>query len=305
MNTFLKKIFYNATLGSALLSVPIFISADEPTTEKKEYPNGATLFYNGIGRGEVKKNGHKKHRDLGFSQSGLYAKHTERTSSGNNVSYGVGIQHNHFDWNHKKLFHQKDFDNLNLSIGGRLNEVEHWKIDANLALFINTDHFAISRYTLFTGFLQGQYAWKENMNLYVGLSAITGMRSSCVFPVLGFDYTYSDKLRFRFVLPYDIAAIYSFSDTWMLRAAVRTFYTHQRLQKKHEHHDLKRGLVTYRNTGIEIGLKYKKNERFEAGIHIGDAFSGRLRVSNHSNKDRKHYRIGSSCYVGAIVSIGF
>ncbi len=303
MNLYWKCL---AIAGILTTSSGLFAAPNNDNKKEEEYASHCTLFHDSVGKGKVKQERHSRHGSLGYAQTGFMISHSESSEEKKGLDYAIGYKHDAFHWGHKKKrFHERNFNNVLLSFGGHTSEVENWKVEANVGLDINTRHFALSRYTLFKGFLQGKYTWKPDTNLYIGVLGITGMRATSVLPIIGFDYKASDKWNFNFIIPYNISAVYTINERWSCDAAFRTFYSHQRLGTHERSHRLRRGIITYRNTGVELGLKYKDDDRINASIHIGETLGGRLRTENHSGKQRKHFKVGSAAYIGARLTIGF
>jgi hypothetical protein len=186
-------------------------------------------------------------------------------------------------------------------VGAKTRELEGWKWKANILAQVNTEHFS-SRYTFFEGELYGRYAWHQNRNLYAGILAFTGLRYSRALPIVGFDYKFSDKWKLNAVFPLDMALVYFINPHWSVDAGIRYFLNRQRLG---EHGTFRRGFVAYRNWGAEGGLNYALNESVRIKLHVGDAFAGRMRISNHNDRHRKHLKLDSSVYYGLDASIAF
>ena len=74
-----------------------------------------------------------------------------------------------------------------------------------------------------------------------------------------------------------MALIYKISDHWSVDTAIRYMLTRQRL-KDSGHYP--KGLVAYRNWGVEAGLNYVYNEHFRVNLHLGESIAGRIRISN-------------------------
>ncbi|MBS0655532.1 MAG: hypothetical protein JSR46_07140 [Verrucomicrobia bacterium] len=123
-----------------------------------------------------------------------------------------------------------------------------------------------------------------------------------MLPVVGMDYTHSEKWKFNLVFPLNVSAVYSMDSNWSCEGALRYFLTRQRLEKDDRIH---RGLVAYRNWGAEIGLNYRLSERIYINAHVGESIAGRMRVSNHEDRHRHHYKIKPAPYFGLVAKIDF
>jgi len=248
---------------------------------------------------------HSHHGDLSLTSKTVLANYTHETSDMSGFRVGLGYLGMNFDFSKsrpRKPFTQHNFDNALFNIGYYTQEADRWKWDADLLTQISTENFALSRYSFFTGLLKGRYAWKEHQNLYVGILAYAGMRYSRALPVLGFDYTPSDKWRFVFVYPLTMAYTYLLDEHWELEAGIRYFLNRQRLGKDARP---SRGFVAFRTWGAEVGINYNFTNRAQLNLHIGQTLANRMRVSDHHDHDRTHYRMRQAPYVGFVATFAF
>jgi hypothetical protein len=269
-----------------------------PQQEPEEEPWSLIGDYVFIGKSSFRKP--HSHRHLRFSQGRVLATYTESQNNLSGYSFGAGYMNSHFSTKKHRPFHDKHFHNLLLDIGAFTRQIERWNWSANLELQINTEHFSLSRYTFFTGLFTGQYQWHKKRNLYAGITFTTGMRYTTVLPVVGFDYKPTKKLTFNAVFPINISAVYALTDRWTADIGLRFFLSRQRFGK--DDHP-KRGFVAYENTGIEGGINYKCNDHIMINIFAGEAFGGRLRVSNHNDHHRRNYKQKTAPYIGLLARI--
>lgn len=254
---------------------------------------------------KARRTRHQSHhhcKRLGYSQAKVLGTYTIKTSDLNGVTLGIGFAENRLHITGKSPIEQKHFHNMLFNIGGFTKAIEKWRWDASVELQTNTDHFALSRYTFFTGLLSGKYSWQDNKNLYAGLIGTTGLRYTRVLPIVGFDYQTAGKWHFNAIFPLNISAVYLLNTAWTVDVGMRSFLSRQRLG---EHDKLRRGFVTYRNWGVEAGINYKCNEHLNINLYAGEAFNGRLRLSHHNNRDREHVQFKPSAYCGLLARINF
>jgi hypothetical protein len=293
-------------LGSTLCIVPqlFFAETIDKTEKKKEKDFDLTATFDHIHASKFSSPHVRRHDSLSFTDSNVLANYKQELSEKNGLEYGIGYNNVHFGWDKHPKLEEKNIHNLLLSFGGYTKERENWRWNGKVYLQMNTEHLSLSRYTLFRGFLHGVYDWKKDIRLHTGLEGVTGMRYTRIWPVIGFDWKYSPKIHFNVILPSNISAIYSFTDRFSAVAAVRFFLSRQRLGN-HEHHHLKRALIAYRNTGLELGLNYQIAEKLLANVHVGEAFGGRLRVSRRNDSHRHHYKLNAAPYLGAALQVSF
>ena len=286
-------------LPYALLAYSFTLHAEQdPTIE-------ISASYNNVERAKIKKPSSQRHHHLSYRQGFVLGTYKHKLKSDSELQFGVGYMQTMFDFSHhtkKTSFKQKHFDNLLLQFDASTNEIENWKWDAGLGLQINTDNFSLSRYTFFNGVIHGTVDYTEYSHLHVGVLGFSGMHYTRLLPIIGFDWKINDTWKLNAVFPVDMALVYSINDNWSIDASIRYMLSRQRLN--HNSYN-SRGLVAYRNWGAEAGINYAFNDSFRINLHVGNAFAGRMRISNQSDSKRKHLELDSSLYYGASASISF
>lgn len=281
-------------------------------TPKKE-PESFDLFadYKQIASTRFRRP-HDRHRDkLSFAEGRLLAAGKHFLSEKKGLVYGIGYlnthvgfdrhQHDHHSFD---SLHHKTFNNVLLSIGGFAQTSSKWHWSTKNSLQLNTAQLTRSQYMLFNTVVQGKYQWSKKLNVQLGVWGLAGMHYNRVLPIFGFEYVQSKKMKYNAIFPYGASAIYSLNNEWSLTAAIRQFFSRQRLGNG-ESKELKRGLIAYRNTGAEIGLGYSVGEHFFANIHVGESFSGRLRMSRRDDSNRHHFKLRPAPYFGFSASFLF
>jgi hypothetical protein len=244
------------------------------------------------------------HKKLGFDQARVFANFTQTFESGNGLNYSVGYKKEHFHWGPHSAIRQENFDNLLVKFGGFTKEYDRWLWDANIGLEINTKHITLSRYTFFNGLLHGAYMMNKKTDLHIGLVGVTGMHYTHILPLLGFTYYKSQNLKFDFVFPTSASMIYAFNKYISVDLAYRFFLSRQRLGVD-ERKEYRRGLIAYRNSGIELGLTFALPKRGALNIHVGETLAGRLRISRENDRHRHHHKLDSALYYGASANFVF
>ena len=272
-------------------------SVSSITADEKPF----TLFldYNKVSPAKVHHPHKHHHEKFGFAEGRALALYTHRFSEWG-IRLGVGAMKTDMQWKGHHPFTKRHFTNALFSLGAYTTAIEKWVWDLNMSLQVNTQQFS-SRYTFTRALLHGRYAWTKKAGLHVGLLGTAGMRYTTVLPVIGIDYKRS-KWQYNLVFPINISAFYSFTDNWSAGAALRSFSSRQRMLK--EDH-LSRGLVLYRDVGLELGVVYQLGDTITANVHVGETLGGRVRVSNQHNRDRKHYKLRPSPYFGLEFQLNF
>lgn len=298
--TRLRKLLF--LLGTTLQSATLLANPSE--SQETEPPFDITATYDHIHSSKFQRPHARRHNSLSFAEANFIATYTQKLTPQNGLKYGIGYVNTHLDWDKHPRIDQKTFNNLLLSVGGYTKDRENWRWDANVYLQMNTKHLSLSRYTFFRGFLHGVYDWKKNLKLHAGLEGVTGMRYTRIWPSLGFEWEQSERLHINAVFPSNLSAIYSFDQHWSVSASAHYFFSRQRLGEDENDH-LRRGLIAYRNIGLEAGLNYRIAGSLLANIHVGESLGGNVRVSRHNDKDRHHYKQKPAPYFGGAISFSF
>lgn len=297
----MKRLIPYLVVTSLAFTSAIF--AQTPQEEPSDIKLKA--LYNNISSAKFTHPESQRHHHLRYSQGVVYGIYKHALDSDRKLNFGVGYMNTQFHFSHhpkQSSFKQQHFDNALFRIGASTSEIHRWKWKADLELQMNTDHFSLSRYTLFGATLRGRYKYHEKRNLHVGILALTGMRYTRLLPIIGMDYTISDKWQLDAIFPTKMALIYSLTQHWKLDAAIRYFLSRQRLD---EHEHFRRGLVAYRNWGAEFGLSYNYNDTLHFNLHMGESFAGRLRISNRNNSHRHHLKLDPALYYGFTATLIF
>jgi hypothetical protein len=213
----------------------------------------------------------------------------------------VGYTATYMRWGNNPWFDQEHFNTLNLTLTGFSKRLDRWFWRTQLTANIDTHEWS-GDYTSYDILLWGRYAYcGEDIGVHIGFLAQTGLRLDRVYPILGFDWQISRKLKLNLVYPVNIALEYSLTRHWSIAVAGRFFNSRFRV-----HHDdiFSRALVRYTNTGAEFLVKYEA-KNMSANIHAGTTLGGKFRVANRHNKHAHNYRLDSAGYVGAEVEVNF
>lgn len=225
-----------------------------------------------------------------------YNKHCEE-----GLALGLAYDHTHFNWNKNLYFHRQNFDNAILSVTGFSNRLCGWLWRGQVNINWDTRYQNISEYTNYDIFLWGRYEYNCQMNLHFGFFALTGMKIDRVYPILGFDWTLSPTWKVNAVFPLNISLVYSYNQELTGSLAVRLFNLRYRVGN---HEPLPKGLLEYRNQGIELAVNYD-GKRLIANLHGGYALGGKFTISNQHHKHKKHFNFDGSAYIGGELGIKF
>lgn len=205
-------------------------------------------------------------------------------------------------WNNNRYFSHCQFNNVSVAANFFSKRVPDWLWRGQIAINTEVDYGDFWRYTFYDILLWGRFTYNPCIGLHVGFLAQTGQRIDHVYPIVGLDWTFSDKWKIKAVFPMEMAIEYSLNAKWSLALANKFFEVRHRLQKDDRLH---RGLVEYRCNGTEIGINYNKEESLNANVHVGYSTGGHFKLSNHRHHRVHRLKFGASPYVGGEVAVKF
>lgn len=215
----------------------------------------------------------------------------------------AGYSYTRFQWANP-FFDQTDFNTLTVSIKGFSGRCDGWFWQGQIAANFDLDNFDFNHYTTFDMLLWGRYnvRYCPGWGVHVGILAQTGMRDDRVYPVLGFDWQYSPKLKINMVVPLNVSAIYTLNENWSAGIGGRFFDTRHRTGKDQP---LPEAIIAYRTIGAEALINYTNCDWAEGNIHAGWILTGKLKISNRRQEHGKWFDVGGAPYLGASGVIKF
>lgn len=206
-------------------------------------------------------------------------------------------------WDQNPFFKQQDFNVITAALRMYSNRFCDWIWKGELGVNMDISNFNWSQYVNYDFTMWGRYGYRENVGLNIGVIVQTGMKIDKVYPIIGFDWEISKKWTLNAIFPVNISLQYQYTSDWKIAAAMRFFDVRYRVDKD-EH--LSRGLVCYRNSGIEMAAIFdSQTTNLEANVHVGSTLGGLLRISNSQNRDPIHFYVDPSLYVGGLVVWSF
>lgn len=204
-------------------------------------------------------------------------------------------------WPHNPWFEQSHFHTASFSLGGVTQRINRWLWKAEAAINMDANEWDINDYANYDLLLWGRYEYAPDIGVHVGLIVQTGMQMDRVYPILGFDWRISKKLKLNLVFPVNVSLEYMITQNWSILMAGRNFDSRFRVSHNKGH---RKPLLRYSNVGGEIVIKYE-NTAFSFNVHAGSTLGGLLRVANHSNHHPRHFHLKPSPYAGGEVAVKF
>lgn len=218
------------------------------------------------------------------------------------LSADIGYAYNRIGWEQNPSFHQQNFNNLILDLGGFSAHLPGWIWKVNFGFQFDLDHFEVAKRTLYSFTLWGRYSLSPCLGVHLGVIATTGLDKDKAWPVVGFDYAWTDRIKINLVYPVDLSASYLIDPHWSVGIAQRIFWTRHRTGADEP---LSRALVEYRNTGTEARLVFLSLPGIALSIHGGWAWGQDLIIGNQNGDDNTHYKFDGAPYGGLDISLKF
>lgn len=276
-------------------------SIEEPFEDKKQLKGGPVrveFSSNGIGKARLSKH-HLKNQSLHYSAfeanaTGIFYYQKEPKEA---AFLTVGYEYVDLNWRQNPYFSKKDFNNLNVALGGATKRFNKFLWRGQILANLNLEHLNLNEYLTWDLLLWGRYTYNEKVNLHFGAYSWLGMKVNRVIPILGFDWRINSKWKLNAVFPVNLSLVYKMNDSWTLAFAARGISSRNRVGN---HENLKKAIYEYRSVGAEVNLRYKNEDWFpvEANLHVGCDVGGCLRISNRHHDHSRNYHIGMAPYVG-------
>lgn len=215
---------------------------------------------------------------------------------------GLGYNNTQFIWKENPFFKETVFRNVDLTIGAASERLNNWLWKGLVTFNLDADHTNWNLYASYELMLWGRYAYRTDLGVHAGFLAQTGMKIDHVYPIIGFDWQISPTWQLNVVYPVDISLEYTWNCFWSFEIAGRFFDHRQRVGKSEP---LSQGLWTYRSSGVELGVNYENNTWLVANIHAGSTISPKVTIANHSNEDKRHFKLKDSYYLGGSCTLSF
>lgn len=218
------------------------------------------------------------------------------------VAVGVGYTYNRIAWRQNPFFDQQNFNAINILLTGFSKRLLDWDWKSQIMYSLDANHPDFDDYSTWDLLLWGRYTYSCLTGIHLGFYAQTGMEADRVYPVFGFDWQFRKEWKLNAIFPVNLSLVYTIVDHWSALLAVRFLSARCRTGKNEP---LSRGIVEYRNTGLELALRYDWDPYITAEIHAGYASGGKLKISNRSHNHAHHFNFDGSPYMGAMANFNF
>jgi hypothetical protein len=306
-----KKVL-QCTLGLLLLSLSTLqadlefdgtISRETLPNAEKDQPFKFRLNADAVNRARFDKS-EFKHQHIEFDDFEAEARavlyYNKACREG--IYTKLGYFYNHIRWHENPFFNQSDFNTAYTAIGGFTERLCDWLWLAELTLNVDTDHFDLAEYSYYDLILWGRYKYSENIGVHVGLLVETGMRIDWVYPIIGFDWQPNESWKLNLIFPINVSAVYLIDECWSLALAGRIFQARHRVGKDQP---LRKGLLTYQATGLELAVNFDCDSWLVLNLHSGYNLGGVFKVANRHYEHKHRFDFNGAGYLGGEIAVKF
>ena len=201
------------------------------------------------------------------------------------------------DWRGNPYFTETHFPEVGLSIAGMTSCIPRWCWIGAIGLFVQTERKAsIGKYGTWRGLLYGRYALCKDFGVDIGFLVERGIDNTFIFPIVGFDWCITRRLRADVVFPLDAALTYCINPYLSVAVGARWIRTRLRLG---ENNPLPLGILEFRTYGAEGRLIIRPSPGFGIELFAGATIDGWIRVENPTAFHLQYENVNGAPYVGA------
>lgn len=240
--------------------------------------------------------------DLHFNQKEAAFVYTLPCSEIWGMIFGAGWVGVEVDMEDNPFFSEKDFNYVNMLLGGFTRSFPGWLWKFTLASYMDLSEFSFIDYALYQGVLWGKYDLCKSIELDFGFIAEWGLKRTKIWPIIGFIYAPTERWTINAVFPVDLSVNFAFTDCLSASAQLRFLRTRHRLKESEVD---SQGIFEYRTTGAEFDLSYVPFPCLFLKGFIGSTCAGDFKVANRNDENATHFKFNSSLYAGVSALLGF
>lgn len=214
------------------------------------------------------------------------------------LSFEFGYGYMRLNWDENPSFSQKNFNDAIFSIGYITTAIKDWRWVVNLGVHANLDHFNMGSNAFYTGMIWGRLSYSKPLGIHIGVVGQTGVKSTYLFPILGFDWHFHKQWKVNAVFPLDFSLHYFFAEHWSSALSYRSFggwyRSFHRVGKRESNPE---SMVSVHANGIDLGI-YLNTRHFSAGLFGGANFGGWIQIRNQHGAKPTYFHFDAAAYGG-------
>lgn len=240
-----------------------------------------------------------RHFRFGEGEAAISLLHRATPSLGYSIS--LGYQNTLLNWDENPFFDRDLYHNGYLSFGVKHEPSPCWTWQAEVSVNVDLEIFG-DHSTLFLYGGWGRFEFNDSLSTSVGFIGRSGIHQDRFWPVIGFEYNINDKWAINCIYPVNLSVIYNINSSFSLAVVAHVINNRHRIGPNEP---LSNGIWEYRNTGVELALKYEMDPILSANIHIGVLAQGDLKITNPNDKHPTYLDSAPTGYAGAAASVRF
>jgi len=221
------------------------------------------------------------------------------------LSFELGYSYMRLNWDQNPAFKQDHFNDAIFSIAYITTAMKQWRWVVNLGVHANLDNFNMGSNAFYTGTIWGRLAYSDPLGIHIGVVGQTGVKSTYLFPILGFDWYFHRQWKINAVFPLDFSLNYFFAKNWSTALSYRSFggwyRSFHRVGKKE---NLPESMVSVHANGLDLGI-YFNSKHFSAGVFGGANFGGWILIRNRHGAKPIYFHFDAAAYGGVKASLEF
>lgn len=242
------------------------------------------------------ENHHQGHVNNDDTDAAVY--YTQFFNDENSLTYEIGYDFLRFKWKRNPRFSQNNFNYLSASLGYVSTTLERWRWIANAGFSVDAARLDFAKSAVGHVMLWGRYNFSECCGVHVGMVGWYGVLNGHAWPIIGFDWKFSEKWRANAIFPIDYSLNYAIDENWSLEAAYSNFGGPYRYPRRA--HDGKNGfknpIFSFFSNGIELLLKYQFEHLLRVSLGGGWNFGGWIYIKDSHNHHGKYFHYNSAPY---------
>ncbi len=283
----------------------VFVDLDHPWEIDKKYP----WHFEVDGRKVASANFEDlKHSKLHYADAHAFGYYSHFWNQKNAVSLQLGYTYMQLDWDKSaRGIEQSNFHLGLASVAIVSNALDKWRFILNLGMTVDTTTFDFGHSSVYYTLLWGRYAFLKNVGVHTGFFGFTGVHTTYLLPVIGFDFQINSQWKLNAIFPLDFSLSYNFNSSWEAALSWASFGGPYRYPWRVNGGEgrFRDAVIEVNANGLEVDLNYNYKRNLFAGIGAGWNFGGWILVRDHNGHHGKYYDFNTAPYVQANLAITF
>lgn len=253
---------------------------------------------------DIDKHGFKG-ADLNYSEGAGAIFINAYPAENHSLSFEFGYGYMKLDFDKNPSFKQKHFHDAIFSAGYITTAIENWRWVFNLGFHANLDHFNMGNNAFYTGMIWGRLAYSLPLGIHIGVVGQAGVKSTYLFPILGFDWYFHKQWKINAIFPLDFSLHYYFAKNWSSALSYRSFGGWYRsFHRVGSHETDPNSMFSVHANGLDLGV-YFDSRHFSIGLFGGCNFGGWILIRNSHGAKPIYYHFDYAGYGGAKACLEF